>query len=254
MLSPVCHKLLNPEPGRPEKVETVRNFLKTMCFACPEWIPGNVALMQATWLRYGEELEKIVLEHPRLFPGYREGSFRDMKLSVRTSKGTWTDAWGVRWQNAADGLDSIPIEEEAPLRDWAALDSLQVPDPMTTDDWGGAVDFEAARENFARAKEAGRLAIGGLPHGFMFMRLFYLRGFSNFMMDVALRDARLDRLIEIVASRNERIVRAWVEAGAEFIWAGDDLGLQTALPISPDDWRRYIKPAYWRIFALCREL
>ncbi|MBC7287964.1 MAG: hypothetical protein H5T86_07950, partial [Armatimonadetes bacterium] len=99
----------------------------------------------------------------------------------------------------------------------------------------------------------GGIATGGLDHGFMYMRLFYLRGFTNLMMDIATRDPRLEQLIQIVAERNRRLVERYVECGAELISAGDDLGMQTALPMSPDDWRRYIKPAYMHVFEPCRE-
>ncbi len=35
--------------------------------------------------------------------------------------------------------------------------------------------------------------------------------------------------------------------------AGDDLGLQKSLPMSPAAWRKYIKPSYMRIFQPCRD-
>ena len=30
--------------------------------------------MAGTWMKYREALERLVLDHPRLFPEYREGS------------------------------------------------------------------------------------------------------------------------------------------------------------------------------------
>ncbi len=251
MRSELCRKLLGPAPGSVEKTEHVRNYVKAMCFAGPDWVPCSVSLLPAAWLRHGEALEEVVLDHPRLFPGYQAGGFRNLQLSRQYQEGTWTDAWGTAWRNMEAGMDSIPVESEAPLRDWEALDGLVPPDPRTVDDMGNAMNWDANREALVRARENGGLATGGLPHGFMYMRLFYLRGFANLMMDIASRDPRLDRLVDLVAERNAWIVGAWLDAGAEMISAGDDLGMQTSLPMSPDDWRRYVKPGYWRIFARC---
>jgi hypothetical protein len=37
----------------------------------------------------------------------------------------------------------------------------------------------------AQARERGHIASAGLPHGFVYMLLYYLRGFENFMIGVA---------------------------------------------------------------------
>lgn len=246
-------RLLRLDPGISEKNERVRNFLKAMCFANPEWIPTSVSFLPATWQRHGERLAKVLEAHPDLFPGYKPSGCYTPSLPRRMQKGRWRDAWGTLWDNVAEGLDSIPVEEGAPLRDWAAFEDYQAPEALATDDWGEPIDWKAMREHFARVKEQGGLAVGAIAHGFMYMRLFYLRGFTNLMIDIGTRDPRLDRLIDMVASRNERLVKELLAAGAEMISGGDDLGMQTSLPMRPDDWRRYIKPAYARIFADCRE-
>jgi hypothetical protein len=87
----------------------------------------------------------------------------------------------------------------------------------------------------------------------MYMRLYYLRGFENFMLDVAAKDPRLDELIEKVLHFNMRLVEKWIEIGVEYIDFRDDLGFQTSLPINPKAWRRYLKPCFAQMFGLCRE-
>jgi hypothetical protein len=102
-------------------------------------------------------------------------------------------------------------------------------------------------------KQRGGLAVGGLEHGFMYMRLFYLRNFENLMLDLARRDPRLDCLIQMVESYNSVVIRKLLGLGAEMISLGDDLGLQRSLPMSPTMWREKIKPSYRRMLAPCRE-
>jgi hypothetical protein len=224
-----------------------------MRFERPAWIPATVSILPATWFKHGEALEAVVLRHPKLFPTYRPGGFKKIGLDRSYKKGRWTDAWGVVWDNLVEGMAAIPVESEAPLRDWATLDRYHPPDPLRVDDHGNPVDWERRAQGVVRAKQNGGLAAGGMIHGFMYMRLFYLRGFENFMMDVATRDPRLGRLIEMVLKHNVALVDKYLEIGVEILHAGDDLGMQTSLPISPADWRRYLKPCFAAIFGPCRD-
>ncbi|MHB0875785.1 MAG: uroporphyrinogen decarboxylase family protein [Anaerolineae bacterium] len=233
---------------------SARNYLKAMLFQSPDWIPTNVSIMPATWFKYGPAIEEIVLEHPRLFPHYREGDYKELQLQRQYRAGRWVDTWGTVWLNIEEGLDSLPVDAEAPLRDWAAFEGYAAPDPLMRDDWvSDPVDWQARARQVVAAKTEGRLAGAGLAHGFMYMRLFYLRGFTNLMLDIAAREPRLDRLIALVRDRNVAMVRRWLDLGVDIVHAGDDLGMQTALPMSPADWRRYLKPAYRAIVAPCVE-
>lgn len=237
-----------------QKKPEVANFLKAVTFDQPEWIPGSVSLLPATWLKYGQSLEKIVLAHPRLFPHYQPGGYLKMKLSRDYQKGRWVDVWGITWEGLTEGLANAPVEALAPLRDWAAFDSFQIPDPLMFDWYGHKIDWEQIRRNLQQAKNEGCLVCGGLPHGAMYMRLYYLRGFSNFMMDVADHDPRLEKLISMVTEYNLTLVKKWLSLGVEMMCFGDDLGFQKSLPISPDDWRRYLKPSFFKLFQSCRKV
>jgi len=227
-------------------------YLRTIEFRKPDRIPCNVALPPATWHKYKEELEKIVLEHPKIFPHYKKGDFKKMKLSRAYQKGRWKDVWGIVWENIEEGLDSAPVEEEAPLKSWENLKNYKAPDPLLFDWFGEKIDWEKRKTQLRQAKKEGNLARGFLVHGFMYMWLYYLRGFTNLMMDVATGDSRLNQLIEMVLNYNLELVNKWIEMGAEIIYFGDDLGLQGSLPISPSDWRKYLKSCYAEMFSTCR--
>lgn len=228
------------------------NYLKTIYFDFPEWTPCRVGLMPATWMKHRQDLEELVLAHPRIFPGYERGSkdFEGLDNPLY-ELGQHTDCWGTVWENVARGLDSFPVGY--PLADWSSLDGYVPPDPLR-DDMFGPRDWGQVRRSLDEAKGRGDLAIAsGLWHGFMYMRLFYLRGFENLMIDLATDEPRLQKLIQMVEDHNAAVIRKILALGAEGMVFGDDLGLQGSLPMSPATWRKFIKPSYERLFGLCRE-
>ena len=235
------------------KNDRVQNFLKAVYFDRPDWIPAQINLLPAAWLRHGDALDDVAAQFPQFFPGHRAGAHKDMKLSQQHRKERWTDAWGVVWDNAEEGVSAIPDDGQAPLRDWATFETYEPPEMLEIDDHGNARDWDAVAKRMAHAKANGGLAGGGMIHGFLFMRLFYLRGFNNFMMDVATRDPRLDRLIEAVLEQNVRLVGKQLDLGAEYMQGGDDMGMQTSLAISPRDWEHYMKPCFEAIWGPCRD-
>ena len=159
--------------------------------------------------------------------------------------GRRTDAWGTVWENVVRGMDSHPVS--APIEDWLAFEGYVPPDPLTQDSVWPKAGLGGGAAPVGRVQgPVANLAIGGeLYHGHMFMRLFYLRGFMDLMIaDFAQDDPHLPRLIKMVEDHNVAVIRRSIECGAELLSFGDDLGMQTALPMSPEMWRRYIKPSY----------
>lgn len=232
--------------------ERVENYLRTVNFQNPRWIPCSVSIMPATWRKYREALEEIILRHPKIFPDYRKGSIDfDAINDPGYRKGRFRDSWGCVWENIEEGLEGIVVE--SPLDDWEKFNNYTPPDPLTQGERGEKLDWERIKEILRGRKIRGELATGGLRHGFMYMRLYYLRGFENFMIDIATEDPRLEKLIDMVLEYNIKLIKKWIEVGAEFLYFGDDLGNQDRLPINPEKWRKYLKPCYKKMFSLCRE-
>ena len=236
-----------------EKEKNTANFLKAILFDYPEWIPATVGILPAVWFEYGEEIEKVVLSHPSMFPNYKKGSFRNIKLSPEYKKGRFKDVWGITWENLQEGLCGAPVEELAPLKNWDDLESFKFPDPLKYDRYGNEINWEEIKKGLEKAKEDGKIVGGGLFHGSMYMNLYYLRGFENFMIDVAEKEPKLGKLIEIVCNYNMKIIEKWIKLGIEWMGFADDIGLQKSLPISPSDWRYFLKPPFKKMFGRCVE-
>lgn len=228
------------------------NYLKVIQFDHPEWVPCDVGILPAAWMRHREALEEIVLSHPRIFPDALKGE-RDFDEITNPlyEPGYHTDSWGSVWRNIERGLASIVVEE--PLDDWANLGAWRPPEAMV-DDLFGPRDWGSIERELEAARARGDIRMGwGLPHGFFYMRLMFLRGFENLMLDMARDEPRLGELISIVEDYNVAVIGRVLEMGAEYLACGEDLGMQQALPMSPPMWRKFIKPSYEAMFGPCRD-
>ena len=212
-------------------------FQRRMALDGEPEVRSHISITYPVWKQFGERLDWLVNFSPYVGVGINRSPGHAAYSEV-------TDRWGCRWIYPLESLDGQCIGH--PIASWGDLKSYQPPDPETHTDW------EQARQNIERAKANGNVAGGHTDHGFIFLRLTYLRGFENLMMDVADGKPELEELIRIVEHYWFEVVKRWVELGVDTISFGDDLGLQERLPISPAAWRKYIKPSYQRIFSFCR--
>jgi len=218
------------------------NFCRNASFQGHTHIPALIAISAASWLEDPEGLKAVTSRYPALFP---EGGLEPPRPeTLRAANSERVDEWGCHWRYDLPGLDGIVIEE--PLSDWDSLHDWQSPEPPLPD--------QATLDALKSAQQANRLAIGSVgEHGFFFMRLYYLRGFENLMIDVATKDARLDELVAIIEAYHQPIAQAYVRAGVDVLAFADDLGTQKACMISPAQFRRWLLPTYRRLFTPARQ-
>ena len=197
---------------------------KAWLFQNPKEMSVSMGLYQPTWERFGDELEEVVLAHPRLFPGHVKGSYKGMKPGVwQYELGYHTDHWGCEWNNIIEGHDSICISH--PVKTLEDAQNIPVPE-----------------------------ADIGLEHGLIFLRYTYLRGFEEAMIDLFEQNEIYQALMPKVYAYAERQTEIAVKnAGAElFIHFADDLGMQNMLPTGPEVWRETIGAQYQKLFAICK--
>ena len=200
-------------------------------------VRSHIHIWYQVWQEFGDQFEHLGDFSPYVTIGI------DKKPS-RPAGSEWKDVWGCNWIYPLESHDGQCVSH--PISSWSDLKNYVPPDPEKYTDWAKAA------ENIEKTKLQGKVAHGGTDHGFIFLRLTYLRGFNNLMLDIAEKCTELDELIHIVEEYWFGVIKRWVEIGADDIGFGDDLGLQNSLPISPTAWRRYIKPSYQRIFSYCR--
>ena len=229
-----------------------QNMLAAVRFQRPDYIPLSFNFTAASWRENDPSaLQDLMEAHPLLFPGFRRSDKPWRKAPPWQQPGRpWTDSWGCVWEAAEYGQTGSVVRHA--LADWSALESLVPPDPDSQMGWG-PIDWQAVTDSFARARAAGRLRIGSLRHGHTFLTLTFLRGYESLMYDMADGEARLDRLIAMVEQFNLGLVRRYLDLGAEWMNYPEDLGMQRGPMLSPDHFRRWIKPVYRRLIAPARQ-
>lgn len=229
------------------------NLLRAVRFERPECVPMCFHVNAACWHHYPHDaLYELMEAHPLLFPGYRRPAEPHEPVHPPWNRAgeRYTDGWGCVWQTPMDGITGAVVEH--PLASWDAFDTFTPPDPEHHDGWQ-PVEWDRIAEGIASAKANGRLASGGLRHGHTFLILSYIRGYENLLLDMADDEPRLHRLIEMVEAFNAYFVRRYVELGVEWMGYPEDLGMQRGPMLSPQHFRRFIRPVYRRLIAPARE-
>jgi len=222
------------------------NYLRTIEFRYPEWIPTIIDFAPGTWQRYRENLEQLILRYPLVFGPYEKGSIDFDAFPVSYRQGEYfTDEWGCVHYNVRGGEAGQVVGH--PLADWHALASYQPPDVLH-----GGPEWEKLWRDIEAQKEQGKLTTSPWWEE-LFTRLYYLRGFENLMIDIATDDPRLLQLIEMLTDYEMQLVGSWLDLGVDMIVFHTDIGTQDALMISPEKFRKYIKPMFMKIFQTCRD-
>lgn len=197
---------------------------KAMNFDSPEFIPVSVGILPAAWMKYRSDLDEMLARHPIIFGSYEAGKRDFDAVNGTYVQGAHVDRWGCVWENIAHGMEAYVKGHPLPTRE------------------------------SVRAAKAPETVDGHFPHGFMYLRLQDLRGFEELMFDFAEEPPELQHLIDIVLDYNLRNVDVLLDRHkGGLIGFGDDLGMQTSLPMSPEKWRRFLKPCFAAIYGRCHD-
>jgi uroporphyrinogen decarboxylase len=228
------------------------NTLRAIRFEKPAHLPVVFWINPSCWHHYRPEvLLELMAAHPILFPQFDPETYDIPEPAPWERSGApYTDAWGCVWQTTDDGITGTVTQH--PLADWDAFDRFAAPDPARTN---GVATLEWAREKIQarRIAERGDYSVGSLEHGHTFLRLCYLRGYENLLFDMIDERPQLTRLIEMVEQFGVSVVKRYLDLGVAMVCYPEDLGAQAGPMISPELFRKYIKPVYERMTAPTRQ-
>jgi len=228
--------------------DITENTLRAIRFERPEYIPMIFWINPACWHHYPHEaLFELIAEHPLLFPDFNSQNKVPPEPAPWEQAGKpYTDAWGCVWETTDDGITGSVTKH--PLTDWDDLQNFTPLDPVKTNGMA-AIDWAIIKDKILKAKGHGKHGVGSLEHGHAFLRLSYLRGYENLLLDMADGEKKLRQLIDIVESFSLGIVQRYLGCGVEMMRYPEDLGMQLGPMLSPEHFRKYIKPVYERLMA-----
>ncbi len=150
----------------------------------------------------------------------------------------YVDEWGIGWRaqtyTTPFGEGSYTEITGHPLADPAALETYQPPDPTRP-----ALYAEAER---VLRDFKDEYWIVGVVVTTIFETAWALRGLEQMLIDFALDPDLADRILDIPYRYHLAAAKTLAAMGVDMIWTGDDVGAQQAMLISPQHWRRFLKP------------
>ena len=167
------------------------------------------------------------------------------------SDGSVEDHWGVprvRVEVGSAGQSTVYQEVlDFPLRDAKSVQEIRDYPKWPSPDW---FDYDCVADQVAEAQSAGKVVI------FMGDRMnrcaqlkpaMYLRGVDQILMDVAIEPEIAQYIFRRVADFYKEYAKRTLEAagsGIDILMLGDDFGTQKGPFMSPQMWRRFLRPGF----------
>ncbi len=162
---------------------------------------------------------------------------------------SYYDEFGIRWKKASYYYDVI----ERPLASYTLenLDEVSWPDP---NDPGRVAGLPEDVRNLHRAAEYAIVAdIANLGP---FEGACVLRGYEQFCVDLCWDTDFAEALLDKVTENSLNFLSTFLAVVGDYVQVvaqGDDVGMQTSLYISPEMYRKFIKPRQKRLFDFIHE-
>jgi uroporphyrinogen decarboxylase len=163
---------------------------------------------------------------------------------------TYTDEWGITWRNSSydtrfgSGFYTETIGR--PLADQGAISSYRPPDP----DRASLYD-EAA---WVLSTFGDEYWIVGVTVCTIFETAWALRGYEALLMDLHADPDLAEAVLDIPFRYHLAAAQRLTRMGVDMIWIGDDVGAQNAMLMSPEVWRRFLKPRMARFISSIKSI
>ena len=158
--------------------------------------------------------------------------------SYYQSSEPYTDEWGISWRSqpyeTPFGTGYYTEMTNHPLADEKLVANYTGPDPNRPE------LYEEARRVIRDFKDD--YWIVGVTVTTIFETAWALRGYEQMLMDLVKNPDLAEHILNIPYQYHLAAAKKLVQTGVDMIWAGDDVGMQTGMLISPKIWRRYLKP------------
>jgi uroporphyrinogen decarboxylase len=153
----------------------------------------------------------------------------------------FVDEWGVKWKRSAYYFEQVehPLEGKS----YEDIKNYRFPDPEDT------LKVEELRNELSAYLEENPYYVIPLSqsYGGLLETAMWIRGYTDFYLDIGTGSKEceylLDRINEYFIVWNRHYLDS-VDGKADIVAIGDDYGMQDRTILSPEMWRKYIKPRY----------
>jgi uroporphyrinogen decarboxylase len=203
-----------------------------------------------TFVRDHVEVDEPILERFGVDTRYvRVGAPRGYVMKVEEDN-SYLDIWGTRWKKPPSSYywDMVEYPIKEPALD--ALKEYRWPDPKDP----GRTDGLRARAKTLFEKTDYAIVLDAAGFG-VFETGWMLRGVENFLMDMAAEPKFAEAVMQGVADYLIAMYnRVLAEVGEylQVLMVGDDLGTQHGPMISPEAYRKLVKPAQKRVWQFIK--
>ena len=171
----------------------------------------------------------------------RFGGEDPMSMHDSLPPGTICDEWGIGHYG---GQTEATVDKQfPPLAQAVSLHDVEaLPSPIVE----RGVDLSPIHDFHRRGYPAFAYA------GSIYEWSWWLGGMELFLMDLAVNPVLAEAVLHKVEEHTTNLALASAAAGADVLCFYDDAGTQRGMQISPEMWRRYIKPAWHRVLEAVR--
>jgi uroporphyrinogen decarboxylase len=195
-------------------------------------------------------LQKMGVDTRPVFPNGPDNWQLTLNHSERYQ--TFKDEWGIEWAMPKENglyFDMIahPMAKFTQVGD---ISRYKPPDPSNPGRFAG---LREKLENVIAATQAAIVIMP--PYGGIFESGFWLRGYKQFLLDLGgnpkIAEAILDMTLHFRLTYWEKALEA-VGDLIDVVVEYDDLGSNTSLLISPQMYRKYLKPRHRELFGFIK--
>jgi len=145
---------------------------------------------------------------------------------------TFTDEFGITWHR----LGGYNMITHNPLGA-ASLDGYHeynFPDPDKTERYD---EIKGLLRDYGDT-----VFIGADVSGTIFEPCSHIRGMETLLYDLSLHPQDVEVFLDKATAFSLQVARNCLDLGVDWVWLGDDIGMQTGMLMSPAMWRRFFKP------------
>ncbi|MCD6121123.1 MAG: hypothetical protein J7K04_04750 [Spirochaetales bacterium] len=229
------------------------NLIRTVNFEKPDHIHMTFHINASCWEHYSnDELQDLMENHPFLFPDFKrqKGPVKVNLPSFLKSDKEYTDPWGCVWKTTMNGIQGTVIKH--PIETWDNFSSYKPPDPDHFTHWG-PISWKKQAKEIGPSISQHSIKNGEIGHNHTWLKLNDIRGYENSLYDMVDGEPNLIKLLGMLEDFNMGLLRNYLKIGVEWMTFSEDLGMQVGPMLSPELFRKYIKPSYQKLMGTAKQ-